>query len=114
MPTPRFVVVSAPLEDRVTASLALKARQAVMLALRLKREVNDTLHREDVSEKASEALGATVKPGSLPFAFFVLLMVVIAVRKLLLRLEMQRILHVHKFVTVSLQPPSNHNHNHED
>ena len=48
MPTTRFVVVSAPLEERVTASLVSRVQQAVLVALRIKREVNDTLHREDV------------------------------------------------------------------
>ena len=110
MPTPRFVVVSAPLEDRVTASLASKARQAVLLALRLKSEMNDTLHREDVGDRATEALEAAAKPGSLPFIFFMLLVAVLAARELLLRLETQRILHVHKLVNMPVQPPSNHQH----
>jgi len=110
MPTPRFVVVSAPLEDRVTASLASKARQAVLLALRLKSEMNDTLHREDMGDKATEALEAVSKPGSLPFIFFMLLVAVLAIRELLLRIETRRILHVHKVVNMPVQPPSNHKH----
>ena len=49
MPTARFVVVSAPLEERVAASLASRVQGAVAEALRLKREVNATLQREDLN-----------------------------------------------------------------
>ena len=37
MPTSRFVVVSAPLEERVAASVATRVQGAVAGALRLKR-----------------------------------------------------------------------------
>lgn len=84
--------MSAPLEVRVTASLASRAQQAVLLALRLGREVNDTLHREEVGERASEALGVVTRPGGLPFVVFVLLVAVLATRELLLRTETRRIL----------------------
>ena len=53
MPTSRFVVVSAPLEERVAASVATRMHGAVASALRLKREVNATLQREDLNDKAT-------------------------------------------------------------
>lgn len=96
MPTSRFVVVSAPLEERVTASLAARAQHAVLLALRLKREVNDTLHREDVGDRAGEALGVVLGPGGLPFTVLVLLVAVLVVRELLLRIETRRLLRRHR------------------
>ena len=76
MPTSRFVVVSAPLEERVKASLVSRAQQAVLVALRLRSEVNETLHREDVGERASEALGVVLRPGGLPFIVLMLLVAV--------------------------------------
>ena len=56
MPTSRFVVVSAPLEERVASSVATRVQGAVAEALRLKREVNATLQREDLNDRATEAL----------------------------------------------------------
>ena len=96
MPTARFVVVSAPLEERVTASLAARAQHAVLLALRLKREVNATLQRDDLNEKASEALSGVLRPDGLPFVVLVSLLAVLALRELLLRIEVRRILRRHR------------------
>lgn len=111
MPTSRFVVVSAPLEERVTASIASRAKQAALVALQIKREVNDTLHREDVSERAAEALEAVAEPGGLPFALFVLLVAVLAARELLLRMETRRILQRHQvYSNVPVLAPTDHQH----
>ena len=110
MPTSRFVVVSAPLEERVTASLAARAQHAVLLALRLKREVNETLHREDLNEKASEALGVVLRPGGLPFIVFMLLVAVLALRELLLRIETRRILKAHAVANTPALAPNGHQH----
>jgi hypothetical protein len=96
MPTPRFVVVSAPLEERVAASLATRVQGAVAGALRIKREVNDTLHRDDLSNKTADAFSHVTRPGGLPFVLFMLLIAVLAVRELALRIETKRILRVHK------------------
>jgi len=111
MPTSRFVVVSAPLEDRVTASIASRAQQALLIALRIKREVNDSLHREDVGERAGEALEAVVEPGGLPFIVFMLLVAVLAIRELLLRIETQRILQRHKvYLSAPVLAPTERQH----
>ena len=110
MPTSRFVVVSAPLEERVTASLAARAQHAVLLALRLKREVNATLQREDLNEKASEALSVVLRPGGLPFIVLMLLVAVMAVRELLLRIETRRILKAHAVVNTPALAPNSHQH----
>ena len=112
MPTSRFVVVSAPLEERVTASLAARAQHAVLLALRLKREVTATLCREDASERAGEALRGIFEPSGYPFAILVLLVAVLAMRVLLLRMETRRILRLHSVYSkaVALAPAGEHQH----
>ena len=111
MPTTRFVVVSAPLEERVTASLVSRMQQAVLVALRIKREVNDTLHREDVGERAAEALEAVAEPGGLPYILFLLLVSVLALRALLLRMETRRILRRHKVhANAPVLAPIEHQH----
>lgn len=110
MPTSRFVVVSAPLEERVTASLVSRAQQGILLALRLRGDVNDTLHREDAGERASTVLSAVIRPGGLPFIVFMLLVAVLAVRELLLRMETRRILKAHAVTNVLALAPSGHQH----
>ena len=111
MPTSRFVIVSAPLEERVTASIASRAQQALLIALRIKSEVNDSLHREDVGERAGEALEAVVKPGGVPFVVFMLLVAVLATRELLLRIETRRILQRHKvYSSVPVLEPTERQH----
>ena len=111
MPTARFVVVSAPLEERVKASLVSRAQQALLVALRLRSEVNETLHREDVGERAAEALGAVAEPGGLPYILFLLLVAVLAARELLLRIETQRILRRHTVcANAPVLAPTEHPH----
>jgi len=95
MPTARFVVVSAPLEERVAASVATRVQGAVAEALRLKREVNATIHRDDFGNRTADALQHVARPGGLPFVLFMLLVAVLAVRELLLRIETKRILKEH-------------------
>ena len=110
MPTSRFVVVSAPLEERVAASLAARAQEALLVALRLRTRVDETLHREDLGDRTKEAIQHVSRPGGLPFILFMLLVAVLATRELLLRMETKRILRVHK-LNVSVQaPPAPHQH----
>ena len=78
MPAQRFVVVSAPLEERVASSFASRAQGAVAGALRLGHQVNATLQREDLNDKATEALSHVARPGGLPFILFMLLVAVMA------------------------------------
>tara|TARA_B100000902_G_scaffold389097_1_gene435706 strand:+ start:346 stop:684 length:339 start_codon:yes stop_codon:yes gene_type:complete len=112
MPTSRFVIVSAPLEERVAASLAARAQEALLVALRLRTRVDETLHREDLGDRTKEAIEHVSRPGGLPFILFMLLVAVLATRELLLRMETKRILRVHK-LNVNVQPPSAP-HQHED
>jgi hypothetical protein len=113
MPTSRFVVVSAPLEERVAASVATRVQGAVAGALRLKREVNATLQREDLNDKATEAFSHVMRPGGLPFVLFLLLVAVLALRALLFRIETKRILKAHRTHAVERAQASTE-HQHED
>ena len=111
MPAARFVVVSAPFEERMKASLVSRAQQALLVALRLRSEVNETLHREDVGERAAEALGAVAEPGGLPYILFLLLVAVLSARALLLRIETRRILRQHAVcANAPVLAPTEHQH----
>ena len=111
MPASRFVVVSAPLEEQLSTSLAAQAHEALALALRLKRRVNDTLHDDALGEKASGALEHMVRPGGVPFVLFLLLVAVLCVRELMLRIETKRILKVHReHADPPVAPPGAHEH----
>ena len=111
MPTSRFVVVPAPLEEQLSTSLAAQARDALALALRLKRRVNDTLRDDALGEKASGALEEMARPGGVPFVLFMLLVAVLCVRELLLRIETKRILKVHReHSDAPVMPPVPHDH----
>jgi hypothetical protein len=110
MPASRFVVVSAPLEEQLSTSLAAQLRDALALALRLKRSVNATLHDDELGEKASNALEVVVRPDGLPFVLFVLLVAVMAARELLLRAETARILKVHRDSGGAAAPAPAHQH----
>lgn len=111
MPTSRFVIVSAPLEERVVASFASRVQGAVAEALRLRSEVNSTLQREDFNDKAAEALTSVARPGGLPFVLFLLLIAVLALQRLLLRIEAGRILKAHRtHASECAQAPTEHGH----
>jgi hypothetical protein len=110
MPTARFVVVSAPLEERVAASLASRAQEALLAALRIRTQVDDTLHREDLGDRTKEAIQHVSRPGGLPFILFMLLVAVLATRELLLRMETKRILKAHKLNVNVRAPPVPHQH----
>ena len=104
---------SAPtLEERVAASLAARTQEALLVALRLRSRVNETLHREDLGDRTKEAIQHVSRPGGLPFILFMLLVAVLATRELLLCMETKRILRVHK-LNANVQPPPEP-HQHED
>ena len=88
-------VAQSLLEERVAASVATRVQGAMTEALRLKQEVNATIHRDDFGNRAVDALQHVARPGGLPFVLFMLLVAVLAVRELLLRIETKRILREH-------------------
>ena len=83
------------------------------MALRVKREVNQTLSRDDLGNKTADALSHVARPGGLPFVLFMLLIAVLAVRELALRIETKRILKVHRMHSEGDSQPST-SHEHED
>ena len=111
MPTARFVVVPAPLEEQISHTLGEQLREAALMALRLRRSVNDTLHDDALGEKATGALENMVRPGGVPFVLFLLLVAVLCVRELMLRIETKRILKVHReHSDPPVVPPAAHEH----
>jgi hypothetical protein len=111
MPAQRFVVVSASLEERVASSLTTRVQGAVAGALRLKSEVNATLQRDDLNDRATEALNHVMRPGGLPFVILMLLIAVIAMRMLLFRIETKRILKAHQLhADAGAHAPTEHQH----
>jgi hypothetical protein len=110
MPTARFVVVSAPLEERVAASLASRAQETLLAALRIRTQVDETLQREDLGDRTKEAIQHVSRPGGLPFILFMLLVAVLATRELLLRMETKRILKAHKLHVNVRAPPEPRQH----
>ena len=112
MPTARFVVVPAPLEERVAASLASRVQSAVAGALRLRaRGQRDAAARRPEREGDGETLGHVLRPGGLPFVLLMLLVAVLAVRELLLRIETRRILKAHEFRPgADVQAPTDRQH----
>ena len=114
MPTARFVVVSAPLEERVAASLASTRAQERPGWLRsgCASAWTRRFSARTLAIGTKEALEHVSRPGGLPFVLFMLLVAVLAVRELLLRVETKRILKVHK-LNVSVRPPEPP-HQHED
>ena len=112
MPTSRFVVVSAPIEEQLTASVATQLKEALSLALRLKRSVNATLHDDELGKKAGNALAHIIEPGGLPFCLFVALVTVLLVREALLHVETKRILRVHR--AHGCVPDYGSKHEHDD
>lgn len=110
MPTSRFVVVAAPLEEQISQTLVEQLREAASMALRLRSSVNDTLHDDELGQKASTAFEVVTRPGGLPFILFMLLVAVMCIRELLLRIETRRILKVHQELTGSPDAPPEHQH----
>ena len=114
MPTARFVVVSAPLEERVAASLASRVQERRgWLRSGCAREVNaDASARRPWRSHGKEALEHVSGRAGCRLCCFMLLVAVLAVRELLLRVETKRILKVHK-LNVNVRPPEPP-HQHED
>ena len=110
MPSARFVVVPAPLEEQLTLTIGERLREALGLALRLKRSVNDTLHDDALGQKANDVLADVTRPGGLPFVLFLMLVAVLALREILLYRETNRILKMHRELFASPVVPSKHQH----
>ena len=93
----------------MAASLAARAQEALLVALRVRTRVDETLHRDDLGDRTKEAIEHVSRPGGIPFILFCLLVAVLATRALLLRIETKRILRDHK-LNVNVRPPESHPH----
>lgn len=93
--TPRFTIVSAPLEGRVGEGLVHAAVEVMALGVRLKEGVNETLHDEQLPTRAAATVARIALPTGLPFLLFWIFVAVYAIRELLVRIETKRIIRQH-------------------
>lgn len=93
--TPRFTVVSAPLEGRVGEGLVHAAVEVMALGVRLKENVNETLHDDQLPTRAAATVARIAVPTGLPFLLFWIFVAVYAIRELLVRIETKRIIRQH-------------------
>lgn len=93
--TPRFTVVSAPLEGRVGEGLVHAAVEVMALGARLKEGVNETLHDDQLPTRAAATVARIAVPTGLPFVLFWIFVAVYAFRALVVRIETKRILKQH-------------------
>jgi hypothetical protein len=93
--TPRFTVVSAPIEGRVGEGIAHAAHEVMAMGARLKVNVNETLHDEHRRARAVEKVSKIVVPTGLPFVLLCIFVALYAVRELLVRIETKRIMRQH-------------------
>jgi len=105
--TPRFTVVSAPLEGRVGEGLVHAAVEVMALGARLKENVNETLHDENRRARAVETVSKIAVPTGLPFVILCIFVALYAFRELLVRIETKRIMRQHASDSV---PAEAHEH----
>ena len=105
--TPRFTVVSAPIEGRVSEGLVHAAVEVMAMGARLKENVNDTLHDEQLPTRAAATVARIAVPSGAPFLLFWIFVAVYAFRELLVRIETKRIMRQHASDSV---PAEAHEH----
>lgn len=105
--TPRFTVVSAPIEGRVGDGIAHAAQEVMAIGVRFKENVNETLHDEHRRARAVETVSKLVVPTGLPFMLLCIFVAVYAFRELLVRVETRRIIRQHASDSV---PAEAHEH----
>jgi hypothetical protein len=101
--TPRFTIVSAPLEGRVGEGIAHAAQEVMAMGARLKQNVNETMHDEDRRARAVETVSKIAMPTGLPFVLLCLFVAVYAFRELLVRIETKRIIRQHALSSVPVE-----------
>ena len=103
MPTPRFTVVSPPIEQQLASSAALGWRRAFAFGKEHAARVNVTTVTSTVLPE----------PGSIAFVLALLATALIIVRHLVIRVETKRILKEHQFGAVEKAGPSGTKTHHE-
>lgn len=91
----RFTEISASLDARVQDGVTARLRQAIGLGASLGHRVNETMHDQALAERTTSALVDAIRPGTLPFALLVLLVLLLGVHVLLVRRDADRILEQH-------------------
>ena len=84
-----------PLEARVSESVVAQVRQAIGFGVSLGNRLNETLRNEETTERAALAVYEALRPGRLPFALLVLLVVACALQYASVRSGTARILREH-------------------
>lgn len=115
--TPRFTVVPAPIEERIGEGLAHAAHEVLAMGARLKENVNDTLHDDQLPTRAAERMARIAVPTGAPFVLFWLFVAVYALRELLVRIETKRIIRQHVSASASVSVPTEalaETHEHRD
>ena len=111
--TPRFTIVSAPIEGRVSEGLVHAAVEVMAMGARLKENVNDTLHDEQLPTRAAATVARIAVPSGAPFLLFWLFVAVYAFRELLVRIETKRIIRQHVAASAPAEAPAE-THEHRD
>ena len=91
----RFVEVAPPLEERVGDSLATRLRAAVAFGVDARNRFNQSVHDEELKERAADAVIDAMRPGTVPFVLLASMLIVIAIHQWSLHRETQRILREH-------------------
>ena len=95
MPTARFTEVPPPLEARVQEGLMVRLRQAVGLGVSLRHRLNETVHDQELTDRTANAVVDALRPGTLPFALLVLLVLSLVAHAVLVRRAADSILRQH-------------------
>ena len=91
----RFTEVPPPLEARVQQGVLARVRELVGRGVALHRRVNETVHDEELTDRTTSAVVDALRPGSVPFALFVVTGAALLAHACLVRRHADRILREH-------------------
>ena len=100
----RFVEVAAPLEARVSDSLAERLREALTFGAEARDRLNRAVHDETLKDRTATSVVDALQPGQPTFVLLVLLGVVVLARWWAVRHETKRILKEHGAPSCGLKP----------
>ena len=83
------------------------------MGARLKENVNDTLHDEQLPTRAAATVARIAVPSGAPFLLFWIFVAVYALRELLVRIETKRIIRQHAAASAPAEAPAE-THEHRD
>ena len=91
----RFVEVAAPLESRVSDSLAERLREALTFGIEARDRLNRTVHDETLKERTATSVVDALQPGQPTFVLLVLFGLAVLARWWAVHRETNRILKEH-------------------